>query len=373
MKATGAVIRHPECDVRPWLKDNEGRVSPYTVQRIIQSYLFIDDLLSRHEGIGAASALDVGCGAGFDSFAIGRHFDHVLAIDRDRRAIREARVIAKGAGVSHIAFDKANIESSRGEHEFDFVYCNLMSHNASSRYALMSRLRNAMKPGAYLLYSEITEGYAPMEIHRAIVGRDHVQLVSRVWQVLRGFTGQSGFRFFLAGTAQLLLEASQLSVVTHESQNWNGMRIFERMTARAESGAPAPVRPFDTDYLDTHADFAQMRTQFKEMISARPKTGFSSSQRSRIEALSESGGNRYAPFLLFLLMADTPLPSFHLNSSPIRRSIEVWQSLGRRLGLVLGQWTPRTNLDWGALEDLDSRFIRAMRRNSGLHADSIDG
>ncbi len=369
MKATGAVIRHPECDIRPWLKDNEGSVSPYTVQRITQSYLFIDDLLSRHEGMGAASAFDVGCGAGFDTFAIGRHFDHVLAIDRDRRAIREARVIAKGAGVSHVTFEKANIESSHGKREFDFVYCNLMSHNVSSRCALLSRLRRAMKPGSCLLYSEHTEGYPPMEIHRAIVARDQVQLVSRIWQVLRGFTGQSGFRFFLAGTAQSLLEASQLSVVTHEFQNWNGMRIIERMTARAESGAPG--RSPDADYLDTHADFAQVRTQFKEMLSARPRSGYSSSQRSRIESLSESGGNRYAPFLLFLLMADLALPSFCANRSSLGRTIEVWQRIARRLGSGLGHWTPRTSLDWGALEDLDSRFIRAMRRSWGLPTDSI--
>lgn len=372
MGTTGAVIRHPECDVRPWLREHEGRVHPYTVQRITQSYLFIDDLVSKWERIGSASAFDVGCGAGYDTFAIGRHFDHVLAIDIGKRAIREACFIAHGAGVPNVTFERANIESFRDEHEFDFVYCNLMSHNVASRCDLMSRLRQAMKPGSHLLYSEITEGYAPMEIHRAIVARDQVQLVSRIWQVLRGFTGQGGFRFFLAGSAPSLLEAGKFCMLAHEAQDWNGMKIFERMTARAESGTSAPVRSLDRDYLDLRADLAELRAQFKEMLASRPQGGFSSSQRSRIESLSDGGRGRHAPFLLYLLMADIVLASSRPDPSILRRLRRVWRREPSLPGVGPCDLALRDTFDWAALEELHLRVIRGMRRNSGLPADSMD-
>ncbi len=366
------VIRHPECDVRPWLEENAGSVTPYTRQRITQSYQFMGDLLARCEGTACVFAYDVGSGAGYDTFAIGRYFDQVLAIDRDRRAIREASLIAGGAGVSRIRFERANVECKRGRHQFDLVYCNLMSHNVSSRCALFTILRQVLRPKAHLLYSEITEGYAPMEIHRAIIGRDRVQLFSRIQQVLRGLTGQSGFRFFLAGTAQSLLEVNNLCVLAHQSQAWNGMRIFERTTAKAERGTPAQARCPDVDYHDIHADFAEMRAQFTTLLSARPRSGFSPDQRRQIEARLHTDGNRYAPFLTFLLMADVALPSFRLTRSPFRRSIEVGRRVGRRLGFAWDDGATGEQLDWAALQELDLGFIEDMRRRVGLPMDSVD-
>jgi hypothetical protein len=57
------------------------------------------------------------------------------------------------------------------------------------------------------------------------------------------------------------------------------------------------------------ADFIEMRAQLTQLLSARPHTGFSSDQRRQIETLLKAPGNRYAPFLIFLSMADVALPS----------------------------------------------------------------
>lgn len=371
-ETTGVVIRHPECDVRPWLGAHAAEVVPYTHQRILQGYPFIDALLAQVEDLGAEAAYDVGCGAGYDTFAIGRYFDHVLAIDRDGGVIRQASLIAKGGGVSHVHFARENIERSRRQRRFDFIYCNLMSHNVSSRCALIHSLRQAMSPGARLHYSEVTEGYAPMEIHRAILARDRVQLVSRIWQALTGFAGSPAFRFFLAGSLRPLFEANALRILACESQEWNGMPILERLTARAETGTPAPIRAGDADYLTVNADLADVRRQFSVMLSARPRRGFSPSQRSHIHSLSENGENRFAPYLVFLLMADILLASSRPGLSMLRGVRGIWRRNPAWLGAgASGLALPET-LDWAALEDLDLRFIRMMRRSAGLPAQASD-
>ncbi len=262
-------VRHPESDVRPWLAEYADQVDAYTRQRIEASYLFMDGLLAGCKGIGADAAFDVGCGAGFDTFAIGRYFDAVHAIDTNRAAIGQARRIARGAGVAHITFQQDRIESFRGALPWDFVYCNLMSHNVSSRCALMDRFRRDMRPRAYLSYAEITEGYGPMEIHRAIRRRDGVELASRIRQVLRGFTGQPGFRFFLAGSAGPLLETAGMRVLARETSRWNGMAIHERTMTRAEEPGVAQMWGGDPDYIKIAPDFAAMRARFRELIPSR--------------------------------------------------------------------------------------------------------
>jgi hypothetical protein len=71
-------------------------------------------------------------------------------------------------------------------------------------------------------------------------------------------------------------------------------------------------------------------------------------------------------------MADVALPSFRLGSSPIQKSLEIWQGLRRRLGLTSDDRLPHHRVDWTVLEELDLRFIELMRRKAGLGTDSLD-
>ena len=365
-------VRHPESDVRPWLAENVAQVDDYTRQRIETSYLFMHGLLAGCEGVGAGAAFDVGSGAGFDTFAIGQYFDAVRAIDTNPVAIDQARRIARGGGVAHIAFQRDRIESFRGVLPWDFVYCNLMSHNVLSRCALMDRFRRHTRPRAYLSYTEITEGYGPMEIHRAIRRRDGMELASRIRQVLRGFTGQPGFRFFLAGTAGPLLEAAGMRVLARETSRWNGMVIHERTMSRAEEPGVAQTWGGDSDYTKIAPDFAAMRARFRELIPSGSRERLSARARAEIDSAVRDPRNAYAPFLMLLRMADMVLPSFRLQLSPIQRLGAVWQGARRRLGFAADRSEYRPDLDWGALEDTDLEFIAVMRRNAGLLAGAID-
>lgn len=365
-------VKHPESDVRPWLAESAEPVDSYTRQRIEASYPFVDGLLAGCVGIGAGAAFDVGCGAGFDTFAIGRYFDTVSAIDTNRTAISQARRIAEKAGVPHIRFQRAGIESFQDARAWDFVYCNLMSHNVSSRWSLMERFRRDLRPRAYLSYAEITEGYGPMEIHRAIRRRDGVALASRIRQVLRGFTGQSGFRFFLAGSAAPLLEAAGLRLLACESSRWNGMAIHERTLSRADGLAAGQTSGADSDYANVDPDFAAMRDRFRALMPATSRERLSSGARADIESALRTPHNPYAPFLMFLRMADTVLPTFRLQLSPMQRVGAKWDSARRRVGFAVVHAEYRIDLDWGAIEEMDRDFIAAMRRNAGLPAGEID-
>ncbi len=369
----GVVVRHPESDVRPWIEAHVQEVDAYTRQRIEGSYRFIDGLLATCQGLGSGHSYDVGSGGGFDTFAIGRYFDGVWAVDTNPSAIREAVRIARGAGVTHITFKRRSAESFRGVPASDFVYCNLMSHNVSSRCGLIRTLQGATKPGGYLSYAEITEGYPPMEIHRAIRRRDEVELASRLYQVVRGFTRQSGFRFFLAGTALPLLEAVGLRVMARESSSWNGMAIHERMLSQEMEG-PRAGRGWgsDADYVGLDSGFAEMRSQFLAFIPARSGERLSPGVQVDIESALRTSSNPYAPFLMFLRMADMVLPSFQVSLASIQRMGVVWRGVRRRLGFAAGGVERHIRPDWDAIEEIDSRFIGAMRRNAGLSSDGID-
>ena len=366
-------IRHPECDVRPWLVQHGAGLNPYTKQRIEQSYSTVDTLLASREDMSPEAAIDVGCGSGFETFALGRYFDHVLAIDIDRQAIREARAIAVGASVSNVEFRRRNAETLRARHEFEFAYCNLMSHNVRSRPLIITRLREALRPCGIVAYSEITEGYAPMEIHRAIARRDQAQLSLRIWQIVRGVIGRSGFRFFQAGSARTLFEAAGFCLLTQESYTWNGLPFLERSLARGNESPRHSRRMSHQLCPDPTAGFPELRRLFEEMIASHRGRGFSPDQRTSIREFAETGRDRFAPFALFLLMGDLAgaLRPW-ADSVIVGRLRHAWERAWTLVSASPGGNSLPGLIDWPALSALDHRFLELTRRIAGLPIDAIE-
>ncbi len=337
-------------DVRPWLENHAGLAAEYTVRRINHSYTRIEQVLAGCEGLSRAAGYDIGCHAGLDSFAMAAHFDRVLAIDPNGKAIEEAETIARGAGVTNIRFDCARAEYYDPAEVFSFVFCNLMSHNVDSRCLLAVRIAMALEQNGWLHYAEENEGYAPMVLHHAIQRQDPAALSERLRQMLRGFTGTTGFRFYASGTMEPPLKVLGLRCVSRTTSAWNGMQHQETMLCIRE-GNPSgtEVDGTDPDYLRVPDDFQQMRDRFGALISSRPADGFSPLRRAGLEEEAENGTNRYGPFLHLLLMADLVLPSLDSNLSPRLQDV-----------------------DWKTLEEIDRRFIGQMRRRAGLEEGPID-
>ena len=341
---------HPECDLRSWLQEHSGIASDYTARRITESYPRIQQILGDTQGLSYNAAFDIGCGSGFDAFAMGVHFDQVVAIDTDKKAIEEAVSISGAAGITNVRFDCANAEQYETPRLFNFAFCNLMSHNVGSRCLLSVRMAMALEEGGWLNYAEEQEGYAPLEIHRATERHDLAGLSERLRQLLRGFTGTSGFRFFASGTIQPLLAALGLKSVSRQVDRWNGLPFGER-TLFVKDRSPSETEPdgTDPDYLAVPGEFREIRERFGAWISVRPPEGFGSQQREELEKEIDGTLNRYGPFLTLLLMADLVLPSLNPLETP-----DVHEP------------------DWDAVLDLDTRFIAQVRKSAGLEEGPID-
>jgi SAM-dependent methyltransferase len=153
------------------------RVDAYTAQRLGGGDAQIAGVLARCEGLTHGEALDVGYGAGFETFALASRFERVVAIDNRADFIRKARRIARDRGVENITFLRHEaLEPLPDTHRFDFVYCNNMSHHVASRCRLIARLADAVRPGGWLFMSEEAEGLPPMMIEQALDTRDDVAL-----------------------------------------------------------------------------------------------------------------------------------------------------------------------------------------------------
>jgi SAM-dependent methyltransferase len=351
-------VRHPEADIRGWLAEHPDAVNAYTRQRITEGYGYVDRMLSRTQSDRQRSAYDVGCGTGFDSFALAMHFDRVLAIDASRRWTRAARRLARRTGVGHVDFERRRVEVYAPGERFDFVYCNIMSEQVRSRRALIERLVEAAGPGGEIFYAQACEGYPPTEIARAIERRDGVELRLRLRQTINGFAGRPAFRFYLAGSAAPLFEAAGASVVGSDVGRTNGLPTVERLWLRRSDQADGPARSRaggDADYLELPTGFEALRQTFLSAV-----TGDGRSKPELIER-ARDGSNPLAPWLVLLVMA--------LETPGARPQEAGW--LRSRVGdKGLRPLRPR-DPDWDRMHELIAEFERltgATRSSPGLEA-----
>lgn len=360
-RAASPPVRHPQSDLRPWLRKHAGRVSAYTAGRIEQSYPFVADLLGRCPDFNTESAWDVGCGAGFDSFALGTFFDRVLAVDRGKRAVAEAKRMAREAGVHHVSFQARDVERMTPPERYGFVFCNLMSHSLPSRSGHVRRLATALQPEGFLFYSEIAEGYAPRDIHRALRHRDVRELVLRLHQVINGFAAEAGFRFFPSGTLRPLFDRAGLTVQELRVDRWNGLALSEAAICQSSG-----ISPQGTAEEGEDTDLAAIRQTFLRW-SRSGRDGLGGAGREALIRAAERGESRYAPFLFLLVMADLVLTSLKLPKSTASRRDRLHTAVRLRLG-----GPSERLLDWPQLEKLDLKFLEEFRRRAGLQGAPIE-
>ena len=103
--------------------------------------------LLRQIPVGAAKALDVGCGAGLFATRIAEKVPYVVGIDRDGEMIRTARAAAGDAAVDYVEGDVMDAELP--VESFEFVSCLSALHHMPLRPAL-ERLGSLLAPGGVL-------------------------------------------------------------------------------------------------------------------------------------------------------------------------------------------------------------------------------
>jgi len=303
-------VRHADADLRK----RELRADPYTVRRIQdESYERIPEILGHCFSMGHEAALDVGCGAGFDTFALAAEFDRVIAIEIQRRPLRTARRIARQHHIARVAFHRqdARIPASGGP--FDFIYCNGMSHYTPQRARLVETLVQSVKPDGWLFISEETEGYPPLEIEKAIRQRDNRSLRERLRQVMNGVLGFPGFRFFASGSLESLLFACGAKVTRSDTTDWLGLPYWQRTWARRVAET-VEVETIQGDYTHLPDELGRLRDVCKPLVGRK----LTKDERFRLLDFAKSEG-RLAPFAMFVLIIEAVDASLSSETSLMER------------------------------------------------------
>jgi 2-polyprenyl-3-methyl-5-hydroxy-6-metoxy-1,4-benzoquinol methylase len=107
--------------------------------------------------------LDVGCGVGGASIAVGRAFPRssVVGIDPHGPSIESARKLAAEAGVENVEFREAPVESLRGGKSFDLILAIDCVHDMTDPVGTLRHIRGVLAAGGRLFWSEPAGSHVP--------------------------------------------------------------------------------------------------------------------------------------------------------------------------------------------------------------------
>jgi SAM-dependent methyltransferase len=98
------------------------------------------------EGLEGKRALDVGSGAGRVTLWLAPRVKSAVGLDRDRRALDEARRLAGAAGLSNVEFHEADVERE----EYERWRPELVTAHLCASDAIIERAARALSPGQCL-------------------------------------------------------------------------------------------------------------------------------------------------------------------------------------------------------------------------------
>jgi 2-polyprenyl-6-hydroxyphenyl methylase/3-demethylubiquinone-9 3-methyltransferase len=148
----------PESEFRPLHQINPLRLE------WIQSQLQLD----------GKKVLDVGCGGGILSDAMGRKGAQVLGIDLSTKALRVAQLHALEAQTPNVQYREISAEAlAESEPEsFDAVTCMEMLEHVPDPASVVRACSRLVKPGGWVFFSTINRN--PKSFMFAIVGAEYV-------------------------------------------------------------------------------------------------------------------------------------------------------------------------------------------------------
>lgn len=135
----------------------ERMTAPMYKHYLIQQWLpALPEVVSKLESGGAA--LDVGCGSGLAAIKIAEAFPRarVFGFDRHAGSVERARANARSAGLreQRIRFDVADC-NQLPRSTFDFITTFEVVHDAVDPLALVTSIRNALRPGGSYMMAEV--------------------------------------------------------------------------------------------------------------------------------------------------------------------------------------------------------------------------
>jgi SAM-dependent methyltransferase len=131
-----------------------------------------DDAVESFAGVGnpfslrtlprAERVVDVGSGAGFDSFVAAGQVGaqgHVVGVDMTPEMLAKSRETARGLGFGHVEFREGLAESVPVDDGWaDTVISNGVINLCADKRAVFQEIRRVLRPGGWLQFADIANG-----------------------------------------------------------------------------------------------------------------------------------------------------------------------------------------------------------------------
>jgi len=140
----------------------EGDAVDALPDRAVESFAGVGNPFSLRRLQPGERVVDVGSGAGFDSFiAAGQVGPEgaVVGVDMTAEMLKKSRATAEALGFAHVEFREGLAESLPIEHGWaDAVISNGVINLCADKRAVFEEIRRALKPGGWLQFADIANG-----------------------------------------------------------------------------------------------------------------------------------------------------------------------------------------------------------------------
>jgi SAM-dependent methyltransferase len=130
--------------------------------RAVESFAGVGNPFSLRRLDRGERVVDVGSGAGFDSFVAADQVGHtgrVVGVDMTPEMLKKARETADALGFAHVEFREGLAESLPVEDGWaDAVISNGVINLCADKRAVFDEIRRVLKPGGWLQYADIANG-----------------------------------------------------------------------------------------------------------------------------------------------------------------------------------------------------------------------
>jgi SAM-dependent methyltransferase len=130
--------------------------------RAVESFAGVGNPFSLRRLQSGESVVDVGSGAGFDSFIAAGQVGasgQVVGVDMTAEMLTKSRQTAQALGLAHVEFSEGLAESLPVEDAWaDVVISNGVINLCADKRAVFDEIRRVLKPGGWLQFADIANG-----------------------------------------------------------------------------------------------------------------------------------------------------------------------------------------------------------------------
>jgi SAM-dependent methyltransferase len=130
--------------------------------RAVESFAGIGNPFSVRDLQAGERVVDVGSGAGFDSFVAAHHVGHegrVVGVDMTDEMLTKARATAETLGLAHVEFRRGLAEELPVEDSWaDVVISNGVINLCADKRAVFDEIHRVLRPGGVFQFADIANG-----------------------------------------------------------------------------------------------------------------------------------------------------------------------------------------------------------------------